>query len=186
MRRVLLSLVALLCLVTEPAVAAKWTVDHAKSRLGFTVAWSGQPFVATFAAWNAEIDFDPADLAHAKAVVEIKLASEISGVPDNDDGLKGTEGFAVGQFPVARFETTEFRSVGNGRYVATGRLDLHGVSRTVTLPFTLTFAGNAVHMTGKTVLSRIDFGLGHGEWASADTIAHAVTVTIDLTATKAR
>ena len=70
--------------------------------------WSGQPFDATFKSWKADINFDPADLAHAKAIVTIDLGSEASAAPDNDDGLKGAEGFAVSQFPAARFDTTGF------------------------------------------------------------------------------
>ena len=34
----------------------------------------------TFKVWNADIDFDPADLTHAKASVTIDLGSEVSGI----------------------------------------------------------------------------------------------------------
>jgi len=70
------------------------------------------------------------------------------------------------------------------RSLATGRLTLHGVSKTITLPFALVFSGDSAHMTGKTVVLRTDFALGKGEWASASTIAHEVAITVDLTATK--
>ena len=58
------------------------------------------------------------------------------------------------------------------------------MTKQISLPFTLTIAGNAAHMTGKAVVLRTDFGLGQGEWASPATIAHEVTITVDLTATK--
>jgi polyisoprenoid-binding protein YceI len=171
-------------LLSSPAAAATWNVDHAKSRLGFIVQWSGEPFSATFNSWNADITFDPSDVAHAKASVTIDLGSEASNSPDNDDGLKGPEGFSISQFPTARFDTTGFKSRGNGDYVAAGRLTIHGVTRPLTLPFKLTIAGNVAHMTGRVTVLRTDFGLGRGEWASAATIAHEVAITIDLTATK--
>lgn len=185
MIRKLFLLGSLLC-ASAPAWATQWHVDHAKSRLGFTVQWSGQPFVAAFKVWSADIDFDPADLTHSKASVTIDLGSEVSGISDNDDGLKGSEGFAIGQFPSALFKTSGFSAKGANNYLATGTLTLHGVKRPISLPFALTFAGKSAHMTGKIVLMRTDFGLGRGEWASPDTIAHEVTVTIDLTATKSR
>jgi polyisoprenoid-binding protein YceI len=184
MRRPLAGLCVLL-LAAAPATAAEWTVDHAKSRLGFTVQWSGEPLVATFKSWTAKIAFDPANLAAAHASVSIALDSEDSGSTDNDDGLKGAEGFSVMQFPRAHFETTGFKATGGSGYIATGRLDLHGVTRPITLPFTLTIAGNTAHMVGKAEVSRLDFGLGtSGEWAGETPIAHAVTITVDLTATK--
>src|SRR4029079_1936457 len=119
-------------LLSSPAAAATWNVDHAKSRLGFIVQVSGEPFSATFNSWNADITFDPSDVAHAKASVTIDLGSEASNSPDNDDGLKGPEGFSISQFPTARFDTTGFKSRGNGDYVAAGRLTIHGG----TLPLT--------------------------------------------------
>jgi len=175
---------AALCLTISPAAASTWAVDHGRSRLGFTVQWSGETFSAFFKSWKADIAFDPADLAHSKAVVTIDLTSEVSDSPDNDDGLKGPEGFATSQFPTAKFETNGFTAKGGNVYVAMGRLTLHGVTKAVTLPFNLTISGDNAHMSGRTVVSRLDFGLGAGEWSSEKVIAHAVTITVDLTATK--
>ena len=184
--RIALAAFAALVLATAPAAAAQWKVDHGKSRLGFTVQWSGEAFNATFKSWKADIKFDPADLAHSKAVVTIDLGSEDSGSSDNDDGIKGAEGFATDRFPSATFETTGFSLGKNGNaYVAYGRLSLHGMSKPLTLPFILTISGNTAHMLGQVVVSRLDFGLGTGEWAGDTPVAHAVTITIDLTATKA-
>ncbi|MEI9993641.1 MAG: YceI family protein [Rhizomicrobium sp.] len=179
------AVLAALLLAATPVLGAPWIVDHARSRLGFSVVWSGEPLNATFKSWKADIAFDPADLPHAKVAATIDLGSEDSGSADNDDGLKGAEGFAIGQFPTARFETTGFVSKGGNAYVATGRLSLHGMTKPVTLPFTLAISGNTAHMVGRTVVSRIDFGLGSGEWAGETPVAHAVTITVDLTATKA-
>ena len=176
--------VALGCAALAPASGAQWNVDHTKSRLGFSVVWSGQAFEATFKSWKADIQFDPTDLAHSHANVTIDLASESSAAPDNDDGLKGAEGFAITQFPTARFETTSFTARGGNNYSAVGHLTLHGVSKTITLPFALVLSRDSAHMTGKTIVLRTDFGLGKGEWASAATIAHEVAITVDLTATK--
>jgi len=186
MMRSLAICVALACTALTPALGAQWNVDHTKSRLGFSVLWSGQRFDATFKSWKADIQFDPADLAHSHANVTIDLDSEMSAEPDNDDGLKGAEGFATSQFPTARFETTGFTAEGGNNYLATGRLSLHGVNKTVALPFVLTLAGNSAHVTGKAVVLRTDFGLGKGEWASAATIGHEVAINVDLTATKSR
>lgn len=181
-----LAALTFLTLAASPATAATWNVDHGKSRLGFSVVWSGEALNATFKSWKAQIAFDPADLAHSRAVVTIDLGSEDSGSPDNDDGLKGAEGFAITQFPSAKFETTGFTPKGGNAYQATGQLSLHGVTKPVVLAFNLTFHGNTAHMVGKATVSRIDFGLGAGgEWAGETPVAHAVIITMDLTATKA-
>jgi polyisoprenoid-binding protein YceI len=167
-------------LVASPAMAAHWTVDPVKSKLGFGVSWSKQPLTANFKSWKASIDFDPADLAHAKADVTIDLASEASDQDELDEAIKGAQGFATTQFPSAHFITTGFKSKGGNAYVATGTLSLHGMTKPVTLPFTLTITGKTAHMTGNAVLMRTDFGLGQ---ASTDPVGHEVTVNVDLTAT---
>ena len=181
--RILFAAAAILC--TTPAFGAHWNVDSAKSRLGFTVQWSGEAFAATFKSWKADINFDPADLVHSHVVATIDLGSEASDTPDNDDGLKGPQGFSIAQFPTARFEASTFKHGAGSAYTASGTLSLHGLTKPVTLPFTLTIVGDTAHATGKAQVLRTDFGLGQGEWAAPTPIAHEVTINLDLTATKA-
>jgi polyisoprenoid-binding protein YceI len=163
-----------------PSTSTHWTVDTARSKLGFTTTWSKQPFSASFKNWQASIDFDPADLAHAKADVTIDITSEASDQSELDDAVKGAQGFAASKFPTAHFVTTGFRSKGGNAYVASGTLTLHGMSKPVVMPFNLTITGKTAHMTGTAALLRTDFGVGG---ATTDPVAHEVTVTVDLTAT---
>ncbi|HWA01975.1 MAG TPA: YceI family protein [Rhizomicrobium sp.] len=169
----------------NPATAAKWNVDYAKSRLGFTVEWSGEPLAARFKNWKADIDFDPKDLAHSHARVTIDLASETSDFPDNDDGMQGAEGFQVSKFPTATFETTKISQVEGSIYRAEGKLTIKGVTRPVTLNFRLLLGGDGARMTGGAEILRTDFGLGTGEWAGEKPVAHRVVVNIELQARKA-
>jgi polyisoprenoid-binding protein YceI len=184
MRRIAV-IAAILGLLIAPASAAQhWKVDAAKSKLGFTVNWGGEPFTATFRSWKADIDFDPADLRHAHANITIDTGSESSGDSETDGGVKGAEGFAALRFPAAQFRTTGFTHKGGDQYVATGTLSIKGISRSVTLPFTLTLAGNTAHAMGKAQIVRTDFHVGTGEWEKADPVAHEVTVNVDITAMK--
>ena len=181
--RAALALAALLA--ATPASAAHWTVDAAKSKLGFTVSWSGQPFNATFKSWKANIDFDPADLAHSQADVTIDIASEASDDAETDEGVKGAQGFQAAQFATARFQTTSIAHKNGNDYIAQGKLTLRGVTKQVALPFTLTIAGNSAYMTGGTTVSRVDFGVGQGgDFSKPAPVAYQVTIKVDLTATK--
>ncbi len=178
-------LTAIFLLAATPALAAHWNVDYAKSKLGFTVRWSNEPFTATFKSWKANIDFDPADPTRAHVSTTISIASEASDTSENDDGLKGSEGFAVSQFPEAKFEATGFTPQGPGKYVANGQLTIRNLTRPVSLPFTLSLNGNSAHIVGTAKVTRTDFGIGQGQWAAADPIAHEVSINIDLVASKA-
>ncbi len=169
--------------VALPAHAAQWNVEP-QSKLGFSVVWGGEPLNGVFKRWNADIDFDPADLAHSRVVATIETGSVVTDYPDGDDGLKGAVGFASDRFPTARFEATAFRRQPDGSYVANGRLTIRGIMRPVVLPFRLSIQGNQAHMTGKTTVLRTDFGVGQGEWAAPRPVEHEVTVTVDLFATR--
>jgi polyisoprenoid-binding protein YceI len=184
MKVLVLSLPFVFALAALPAGAAHWNVNYAKSRLGFTVQWSGEPFSAQFKRWNADIDFDPADLAHSHIAVTVDLASEASDESDFDNGLKGAQGFETSQFPTARFVVKSITTKSGGSYIATGTLSIRGISRDVTLPFSLAIAGSTAHMTGTTHVVRTDFGVGQGEWAAPTPVSHDVTVSVDLTAKK--
>lgn len=183
--RTLLCVVSLALLSVPASAAQPWKLDASKSKLGFTVSWAGQPFTGVFRSWSADIDFNPNDLAHSHATVNVNIGSETSGDEETDGGVKGTEGFAVSQFPTAIFRTNRFTHKSGDAYVAQGSLSLKGISRSVTLPFTLTLSGNTAHVVGKAQVVRTDFHVGTGEWEKPDPVAHEVTVNIDLTATKA-
>jgi polyisoprenoid-binding protein YceI len=173
-----------LLLAAQTAFAAPWNVDYAKSRLGFAVEWSGEPFSALFRRWNADIEFDPNDLAHAHATVMVDLASETSDESDFDSGLKGAQGLQTSRFPAARFETTRFTRKPDNSYDAEGTLTIRGISRPISLPFTLSLVGNTAHMIGTAHVLRTDFGLGQGEWAAPTPVARDVAITVDLAATR--
>ena len=176
---------AALCaaVLAAPAWGAHWNVEPS-SRLGFSVVWGGEPLNGEFKKWNADIEFDPADLAHSHVAATIETGSLATDYPDGDSGIKGNLGFASDTFPTARFETIAFRRLPDGSYVADARLSIRGVTKPVALAFKLAIQGNKARVTGRTILIRTDFGVGQGEWAAPEPVEHQVTVSLDLTATR--
>jgi polyisoprenoid-binding protein YceI len=112
------------------------------------------------------------------------MTSEASDEDEFDNGLKGAFGFEVSQFPAAQFLATRFTHKTGNEYVATGSLTIRGVTKPVTLPFTLAISGKTAHATGTAQIMRLDFNVGEGEWAGEKPVSHEVTVTVDLTATR--
>jgi len=177
-------LVLAFALTATPAFAAHWTVDRAKSRLGFRVDWDGAPFDATFKSWNADIDFDPDDLATSHVTVKIDMASVTSAVPEHDSDMKTEMGFDPAKFPVATFAVTKFLKMGP-LYLAEGTLSLRGVTKPIGLPFALSISGKTAHMTGSAQIARAAFGVGTTEGAEDVNVSADAFVSVDLTATAA-
>jgi len=114
---------------------------------------------------------DPADLARSSVTVSFDAAAlkvtadgePAKDVPEVQAKMAGPE-----VLDAARFQSITFRSrsvageeVKAGVYdlQVTGDLDLHGVSRSLTLPLRVEVAAGTLTATGKTTLRQSDFGM---------------------------
>ena len=111
------------------AHAASWTIDKAKSTLGFTASQSGTPFTGRFKTWDATIDFDPANPGAAHIVATIDVASATTGDAQKDEAMPQEDWFAADKFAKATFEATGFTAKGGDAYETTGKLTLRGIDQ---------------------------------------------------------
>ena len=174
-----------------PAAAAKsgvatWTVDKAASKLGFESSFNGTKFEGSFKTWDAQIAFDPKNLAGSKVTVTVNTASALSGDETRDETIPTEDWFSVVKFPRATFVSTGFKDLGGGKYQATGNLTLKGVTKPTTLNFTLAITGDTAKMTGSASVMRNAFNVGEGQFASAETVPFAVTIPVTLPAKRAK
>lgn len=179
-----------LLLIAAPAAALAapapaWTVDKAASRVGFTSSFSGESFSGGFRRWDADIRFDPKNLPGSSVTATIDTASAGTGDADRDKSLPDDRFFAAAKFPKATFTARQFQDLGGGRYNAVGTLTLRGVSKPLTLPFTLAITGPAAKMNASVAINRLAFGVGQGEWKAVEAIPAAVTVNIAISAHRA-
>jgi cytochrome b561 len=166
------------------AAPPAWTVNKAASRIAFTSAFEGAGFVGQFERWNAQIAFDPKDLAASKAVVTIDTGSAKTGDADRDEALPSNDWFGTSKFPTATFASTGFKSLGGDRYEVSGNLTLKGVSRPVTLPFTLKTTGKTATADGVVSFNRTLFNVGSAQFRNGDSVPLDVRVTVHVVATR--
>ncbi len=177
---------ALLSVFVLPSIssAADWTVDPAKSHLGFRATQQGAAFEGEFRKFDSKIAFDPANLASSKVRVDVDVTSVSTKAADRDKELPKSDWFATDKFPKAVFETTRIESRGDNKYAAVATLTIRDQTVPLVLPFTLDVTGDIAHVVGSVAIDRTNFGVGQGAWATTDIIGKSVTVTVDLTATK--
>ena len=167
------------------AAPSAWTVDKPASKLTFSSSVSGAPFTGSFRSWDAVIHFDPKDLAHSDVTATIDIGSAATGDKDRDAELPDQDFFWTSHFPKATFVARGFQQLPGGRYAAPGTLTIRGVSRPLTLPFTLAITGASAKMNAEVALDRLAFGVGQGEWKATDTVPAQVKVDIALSAHRA-
>ncbi len=170
-------------LVATPASSAtSWTVDPARSSLGFSGTQSGVRFDGHFTRWRSDIVFDPANPQAGHAHIVIDMASATTGDREMDDQLPASDWLDVKAFPQAVFDAGRFVALGDNRFEADGTLTIRGIAKTVALPFTLDIADGKAHAVGKLPLVRTDYGVGQGAWADGNLVALGVTVSVDIVA----
>ena len=167
-----------------PAAAIPWKLDAAKSQLGFSGSQTGTAFKGHFTRFSTQIDFDPDHPETSHFIVVVDPASAVTGDAQRDGALPGKDWFDIAQFPQAKFVTTAIRKTGATAYDATGLLTLRGVTKPITLPFTLAITGATAHAKGHLSLVRTLFGVGQGTWSGGQWVALDVGVDIDIVATR--
>jgi polyisoprenoid-binding protein YceI len=179
-------LIATLLTGWPAAAATPWKADAAESRLTFAATQAGARFDGAFQEFETTIVFDPADLAGSRFRVAVATATADTRDAERDATLKGKEFFDATRWPKATFETTEFKSLGKNRYEALGRLTIRDVTRNVRLPFTFTAAadGRTATLAGGTTVSRLDFGVGQGEWTDTTWVGNPVEIRFELRLTR--
>lgn len=159
-----------------------WSVAPGGS-LGFTARWNGEPVTGTFSRWSADIQFDPQALDRSIIDISIDLASVDTGDSQRDGTLADVDFFDTSRFARANYRATRFRALGANRFRADGTLMLRGVSRPVSVTFTLDIDGNRARARGSATIDRTSFGVGQGDHAATSEIAGPVAVNFAFRAT---
>jgi polyisoprenoid-binding protein YceI len=187
MRYLIAVLAAFALSATANAAPPRWHVDPSRSSLVYTVVVNGQTVVGRFRAFGALIAFDPNDLEHSSVKITIDITESKTGDATRDAMLLKPAWFNVLDFPQAVYQATSFVSKGGNKYEARGQLKLKGVTKDVTLPFTLDINGDTAIATGETTLTRRAFNVGEGpDFEGGTLVALSVKVVTKVTATRAK
>ena len=166
-----------------PAGGGHFASDPAKSTLQFSFVQAGATNTGKFAKFPVALDAAADGSAASKLDVTVDMTTMDSGDKDRDDTLRGPDLFSVAKFPQAQFTATQITKTATG-FDALGKLTIRGVTRDQHVLFTLRVAneqGHAVsYLTGKTVVHRLDFGVGQGDWKSTEWVGNDVTVSYNV------
>ena len=159
--------------------SAAWSQTQlvaAQSELGFTSTQMGVPVNGRFRAFEAQVSLDPKKPADASITLRIDLRTASLGAAETEAELAGAEWFNSKAFTHATFASSSVKSLGNGRFEASGKLTIKGIARDVSVPFTLAQAAGNTTATGSFVIERLAFNIGDGAWKDTSIVANPVTV----------
>ena len=122
---------------------------------GYSIKFSSEDPSGVFTSMKGDITFDEKDLANSKFDVTVDVSSINTGNGMKNAKAKGAEYFDAAKYPTIKFTSSKINKTASG-YEAVGTLDMHGVQKDVTIPFT--FINNT--FTGGFAVNRLDYKVG--------------------------
>lgn len=145
---------------------------------GYKIAFSNPDVSGTFDELSAStLIFDEAKLASAKLSFKIEVASINTGNGLQNKHARGEEWFNADKYPYIEFNSTKIEKTTEG-FKATGKLQMHGVSKEVTIPFTFSKKGNKGTFIAKFSVDRSDYQVGKKNSGVAETIKITATIPV--------
>ncbi len=188
-----LAAIALMALAAAtPALAAEpWVVDKNHAQITFAADHLGFSVVqGRFREFDAEILFDPDDIAATKIKVVVKAASVDTGLEERDVHIRSSDFLDAAAHPDITFVSTRVRKTGEDTADVTGDLTLAGVTRETTFNAVLNKIGPSPFNPSQIIagfvatgeIRRADWGITFG----GSNFAEVAPVRIDLEMSPAR
>lgn len=178
-------------LLTTAAIrfaSTPWTVDASHSSVTFEIRHFFAKVPGEFKEFDADIKFNPEDLAGSSINVTIPIASINTDNERRDGHLKTADFFDAETYPTMTFKSSSIKKTGDNSFVAAGTLTIKDVSKDFELPFTV--LGMMDHpmrenmivagISSEFQILRSEFGVGTGDYVSDAVIGNEVDVTINL------
>jgi polyisoprenoid-binding protein YceI len=153
-----------------PIAGGEYRIDRAHSVIGFAIKHYEISLVrGRFQDFSGTILYDDKDITKSSVEFTAKIESINTGVDRRDAHLRTADFFDVAKFPDMTFKSTRIERKGQDQFVLHGDFTLRGVTKPISLPFTITGAikdgqGNPrFGIAAQTTLNRRDFGITWGK-----------------------
>jgi len=146
--------------------------------IGSKVTGSHNGGFKTFTGYFTLKDGAPVGADHK---VNIDMNSTFTDSEKLTGHLKSPDFFDVEKFPQSTFDVTSITKSGDPSYTVSGNFTLHGVSKNISFPATVTQTGDTVKIAAKFNINRKDFGIVYAGKAD-DLIRDEVVIELNLEA----
>jgi polyisoprenoid-binding protein YceI len=167
----------------DPIEGAKaYPFTQAESKL----SWVGRKVTGkhegSFGVFGGIIELVGNDATQGRVRAEIDMSSLVTEPEKLVGHLKSDDFFGVEKFPRANFVSTAVAKTETG-YSVTGNLTMHGVTRALTFPATITVSDSEVTVNAEFAINRKEFGVVY-PGKPDDLIADDVALKLEIHAKK--
>lgn len=164
----------------EPAMEAKTYTISPTSTVGFIGSKVTGSHEGGFKTFSGTVTLPGDDLTKAVVDVTIDIASAHTDSEKLTEHLLSPDFFDAAQFPQSTFVTTAIAPEGDG-YTVTGNFTLHGVTKSISFPATLSLDGDTFTANAEFDINRMDFGVAYAGKAD-DLIRENVVIKLNIIA----
>ena len=163
----------------------KYVITPQNSKVEFVGSKVTGSHNGSFQKFSGEIDY-----AGAPEKSRVSITMDVNSITTDDpkltEHLKTPDFFDAAKFPEAKFVSTEIKPGGDkgASHTITGNLTMHGVTKAVTFPATISIAPDAATVESNFSINRKDFGINFAG-AQDNLIRDDVVIKLTIRATKA-
>jgi len=165
--------VALLILVNS--AFAQIVNNVSKSAIIFEIKNLGIKTGGTLGGLQANINFDPANLAGSKIDASVDANTINTDNTMRDDHLKDEDYFNTAVYPKILMSSVSFKHKSGNNYTGQFNITIKGKTKPTEVPFSYTAAGNTATFKGSFKIKRADFGIGGSSMTMGDDVTVLVT-----------
>ena len=151
-------------------------VNSPQAEIKFSIANAGFDVEGTIAIRNIEMKFDPGNLATCFIYASADPSSIQTGIGIRDKHLKRADFFHVTKYPEISIRSNTFKKTGRYKFVGQFELTIKGVTKTVSIPFTMTSENGKMRYEGTFEVNRLEYGIGEASITVDDRVKVTVTV----------
>jgi|SRR6185312_180747 len=153
------------------------SADNWQIAEGYSITFSSDEASGIFKGFKGAIAFDEQHPATAKFDVTIDVASINTGNGLQNKHAKSDEWFDAAKYPQIHFASQKIVKTPFG-YQVTGDLEMHGVKKPLSIPFTFKRTANGGLFAGVFTVNRADFRVGKPGGEVSDQIKLEVSVPV--------
>ena len=166
--KTIISILSLL-LITSTYAQQYTPVDN-RSTIKFTIKNFGINVSGTIKGLTGTIHFEPDNIQSTAFNVRLDASTINTDNNTRDNHLKKEEYLNIKKYQYISFSSTQVKITGDGKYLLQGNITIKGVTKPITIPFSVINQNDDLLFTGDVNLNRRDFKVGGNSFIMSDNL----------------
>ena len=176
MSRILLFFTFLMASFTS--ISQKFKPSDAGSKVHFNIKNFGIKTGGELSGFSGNINFIAGNVVTSSFDVSINVNTIDTDNDKRDSHLKSEDYFNAEKYPLITIKSTRINKAkaASGKFIFTGTISMHGISKSIVFPFTATKKGEDYLFAGEFQINRLDFGVGKSSSVLSNTVKISLSV----------